>query len=1371
MTSHRSSPRPHLPHLAWLVSALLLLSLLGGPATSAPPALTLHSPAPGELHLTWPATTPAPPAYHVQYAPADTPLLIKEATSPTHTLTLYDLEPGVVYTVQVRAGTGPWSVPGLQRIDDYRADPETVGTIGVGAAETGYIESAGDTDWFFVDLAAGEGYPIEVTGAPAPPLAVYDATGVVVQQGLAWHHAGALTFTPATAGLYHLAVGGPEAAPGYYTLTVDEPPTTGSRRSRTLAGATPTAAPAPQRATAAPAKPRGLTATATHDGVVLTWDDPQDASITGYVILRRVRENDVGGEFSVLVADTGSAATTYTDATVQANTTYTYRIKAINAHGVSPRSRWFHIDIPAAPEPEGQAAEPPAKPRGLSATATHDQVVLTWDDPGDDSITGYVILRRNRQTTVSGQFSELVADTGSAATTYTDDTVAPETNYTYRIKAINQYGVSERSRWFHIDTPAASERPDKPTGLTAETVAHDTVTLTWDDPQDDTITGYAVVRWTLGYNSSGIVTIAADTGTADPSYTDETVQPRSEYLYNIKAINAQGESEKSEPLRVKTPAAPDPALPPARPTGVVSASSSDLVLLSWADPGDDTVTGYRILRRLWAGDEPDDFRTLAEDTGTAETDYADDTVETGRVYVYRVLAINAGGVSEPSRDVRVRTAAPVAPRTGARAHVATDLLSNFGQTSADTQVSTQTTDYYLGFTTGSNELGYNLISVKLDGSSGSGTEEGVELWSATSDATPLPGARIAALTHATGTWVTGKNTFNAPAGTRLKTDTTYFVLVSLAADFETTQSTSADTGSAPGWTLDQLIYVSQITGDWTDSSSIFFFAVEGSYVLNPDPPGQNVSEPPGGDCGSGSATQCRVAVGGSVTGNIADREAFGNLDLDAFAVELVQGETYQFDLEGADTGQGTLTDPVFRIKDLSSGDLDVAQDDNGGEDNNARVTFTPSKSETFHVVAEGARDRATGLTDTGTYRLTVRNVRNVSVSEPDGEDCSSGTDTECSVAVGGSATGNIDSDTNIDKFEVQLEVGHTYQIDVEGADTGQGTLTDPILRHLQGSSLTASGTIFQGTVPDTTDSDSGKGKNARLTFTVPDDLLAGAFYISVSGENDATGTYRLRVREVVGSGYGREMPLEGRLQVGSELSGTLPVHDGYFGKPHYFALDGLEVGRYTVSFSTGGIDSIHTFWRRPDNPDLDDVWLLADQAFGRSSYTFDVRPHTVGTHYALLYIRNGAGGDFTATLEEAMPSLTVDGPAVDGEIREDVGNIYPGYGTYMLFYSVDLEDGETYRVDIQGKDTCGDCTMKHTMLGHVQAPDGSFVEDDNNLFAYGGGEGRNTHYVFTADQDGTYFLKVGGRIFAFDGGATSRYRAGTFKVSIREDVP
>ena len=106
---------------------------------------------------------------------------------------------------------------------------------------------------------------------------------------------------------------------------------------------------------------------------------------------------------------------------------------------------------------QAQEGSAPDQPRGLDATATHGQVVLTWDDPEDESITGYVVLRRVPAVDPEGQFSELVSDTGTDATTYTDDTVSAETRYTYRIKAINEHGVSERSRWVHINVPAAPE--------------------------------------------------------------------------------------------------------------------------------------------------------------------------------------------------------------------------------------------------------------------------------------------------------------------------------------------------------------------------------------------------------------------------------------------------------------------------------------------------------------------------------------------------------------------------------------------------------------------------------------------------------------------------------------------------------------------------------------------------------------------------------------------------------------------------------------------------------------------------------------------------------------------------------------------------
>ena len=223
-----------------------------------------------------------------------------------------------------------------------------------------------------------------------------------------------------------------------FTDDADNEETLTSAATDAVAGAQPTEP---------PAKPTGLDATATHDSVTLTWDDPGDDSVTGYVILRRIPGVDPQGHFDVLVADTGTAATTYTDDTVSAETRYTYRIKAINGAGTSERSRWYHIDTPAAPVPD--------QPTGLEATESHGQVVLTWDDPDDDSITGYVILRRVRENDTGGDFSVLVADTGSAATTYTDDTVAASTTYTYRIKAINEHGTSERSRWYHIDIPEA----------------------------------------------------------------------------------------------------------------------------------------------------------------------------------------------------------------------------------------------------------------------------------------------------------------------------------------------------------------------------------------------------------------------------------------------------------------------------------------------------------------------------------------------------------------------------------------------------------------------------------------------------------------------------------------------------------------------------------------------------------------------------------------------------------------------------------------------------------------------------------------------------------------------------------------------------
>ena len=82
----------------------------------------------------------------------------------------------------------------------------------------------------------------------------------------------------------------------------------------------------------------------------------------------------------------------------------------------------------------------------------HDSVTLTWRDPQDDSITGYAILRRDKEI-----HAVIVEDTGSSATSYTDNTVAAETSYEYRIRAINDVGLSEQSAAANVTTPSAPD--------------------------------------------------------------------------------------------------------------------------------------------------------------------------------------------------------------------------------------------------------------------------------------------------------------------------------------------------------------------------------------------------------------------------------------------------------------------------------------------------------------------------------------------------------------------------------------------------------------------------------------------------------------------------------------------------------------------------------------------------------------------------------------------------------------------------------------------------------------------------------------------------------------------------------------------------
>jgi len=92
---------------------------------------------------------------------------------------------------------------------------------------------------------------------------------------------------------------------------------------------------------------------------------------------------------------------------------------------------------------------------------SQNPVTIAWNDTGDSTNTGYQVLRHNPAIHDTGEFAVIEDDTGSADTSYEDTTVAPETNYVYRVRARNANGLSEESPDRSVTTSAEPTPPNQ----------------------------------------------------------------------------------------------------------------------------------------------------------------------------------------------------------------------------------------------------------------------------------------------------------------------------------------------------------------------------------------------------------------------------------------------------------------------------------------------------------------------------------------------------------------------------------------------------------------------------------------------------------------------------------------------------------------------------------------------------------------------------------------------------------------------------------------------------------------------------------------------------------------------------------------------
>ncbi len=353
--------------------------------------------------------------------------------------------------------------------------------------------------------------------------------------------------------------------------------------------------------------------------------------------------NDQTGEPGWRVADRYLQTPEDGDGTVWMNATTHSLLIAINGHLKS------------------NTVAPPAAPTSLSATANGTtRIDLSWTAPADDgggAITGYKI-----EWSADGNalWNELVADTGSTTTTYSNSGLRPGQTRHYRVSAINSTSTGAPSSVASATTDAVA--PDAPTSLSATASGTTQIDLQWTAPANNggtNITGYGI-EWSADGNAPW-ADLVADTGSTTTSHSDTGLQPAQTRHYRVSATNSAGTGVPSSVASATTAAQ---ATAPDAPTSLsATASGTTRIDLQWTAPADDggeNITGYKI---EWSADGNAPWNDLVADTGSTTTSHSDTGLQPAQTRHYRVSAINSAGTGTPSSAASATTdaAAPDAP--------------------------------------------------------------------------------------------------------------------------------------------------------------------------------------------------------------------------------------------------------------------------------------------------------------------------------------------------------------------------------------------------------------------------------------------------------------------------------------------------------------------------------------------------------------------------------------------------------------------------------------------------------------------------------------------------------------------------------------
>ncbi|MGI8908221.1 MAG: fibronectin type III domain-containing protein [Candidatus Sumerlaeaceae bacterium] len=377
-----------------------------------------------------------------------------------------------------------------------------------------------------------------------------------------------------------------------------------------------------------PAAPELLAETPSTPGEVhLSWRTSEKKPVKAFILTRKDVQQSAEKEIQIQDGKLRS----YVDAEVEPNTQYEYRIVADNEIQKSPPSKTVQVQTPLTvpKQPLMGSAEPGA---GDKEKSLHVKWVLLAD-------ASVVKTRLERSDDGGKEWKPLTTfDKGRDTGEHLDNNLTPDTEYTYRVVAVNAAGETA--------SPLKQGRtyPEPPAGLKAQANPDFSVRLTWQ----------SIIKpgSTMVIRTASAEHVLTPQETSKGEWVDTGLEPGSTRQYLFMIRNEEGVPSEARSVTV--------VIPPVPPSGVkVSEWKADSCTIEW----DRALTGAKSFE-VFRADDKGEYQSIGS-VGAPEARYVDKTVKRGGTYSYKVAARNTGGLSELSaatEQVKAVLPKPQAPR-------------------------------------------------------------------------------------------------------------------------------------------------------------------------------------------------------------------------------------------------------------------------------------------------------------------------------------------------------------------------------------------------------------------------------------------------------------------------------------------------------------------------------------------------------------------------------------------------------------------------------------------------------------------------------------------------------------------------------------